>query len=282
MNEELENSLAEVTAPEITDPPPAEPVLFDDDDQDSDVIDAGAPPAEEGAPAKPAESRTFVEMRKNFKGALSDKKRLEKELAELREKLPKPEPALTAKPTLDQFDYDETRFSEAYDKWMEQKEALNRADQAKLDAQRQEQEALANFQKSYAERSKALGVDDFEEAESEVGAMLNQMQTGLLMRGADDPANLVYALSKSPARLMDLAKITDPVKFTVAIARMELSLATKKTTRPAPEPRLTSERTGTGFNASSATLEKLRDEAARTGDFTKVVEYKRKMAQGSK
>jgi hypothetical protein len=257
---------------------PVAPVLFEDDDQESEPVVTEEP--EEGAePAKPAESRTFVEMRKNFKGALNDKKRLEKELSDLRAKLPPPEPTLTAKPTLDQYDYDETRFSEAYDKWMEQKEALNRADQAKLDAQREEREALANFQKSYAERSKALGVDDFEEAESEVGAMLNQMQTGLLMRGADDPANLVYALSKSPARLMDLAKIADPVKFTVAIARMELSLATKKTTRPAPEPRLTSERTGTGFNASSATLDKLRDEAARTGDFTKVVEYKRKMAK---
>jgi hypothetical protein len=257
---------------------PIAPVLFDEDDQESEPVAVEEP--EEGAePAKPAESRTFVEMRKNFKGALNDKKRLEKELADLRAKLPAPEPTLTAKPTLDQYDYDETRFSEAYDKWMEQKEALNRADQAKLDAQREEREALANFQKLYAERSKALGVDDFEEAESEVSALLNQVQAGLLMRGADDPANLVYALSKSPARLMDLAKITDPVKFTVAIAKMELSLATKKTSRPAPEPRLTSERTGTGFNASSATLEKLRDEAARTGDFTKVVEYKRKMAK---
>lgn len=276
MNEELENSLAEVTAPEITDPPPAEPVLFDDDDQDSDVIDAGAPPAEDGSPAKPAESRTFVEMRKNFKGALSDKKRLEKELAELREKLPKPEPALTAKPTLDQFDYDEEKFQAAWETWIDQRDALNRADQAKLDAQRKEQEAIDNFKKSYAARKESLGVDDFDEAEAEVGSLLNQTQAGLLMRGADDPAVLVYALSKSPARLMDLAKITDPVKFTVAVAKLEISLATKKTSRPAPEERIKSERGGSGFNASSATLEKLRAKAVLSGDYTEVSAYKRK------
>jgi hypothetical protein len=281
MSEELENSLAEVTAPEGTEPPPAEPVLFDDDDQESDVIDSGTPP-EEGATQKPAESRTFVEMRKNFKGALSDKKRLEKELAELRAKLPPDEPTLTAKPTLDQFDYDETRFSEAYDKWIDQRDALNRADQAKLDAQRKEQEGIENFKKSYAARKESLGVDDFDEAEAEVGSMLNQTQAGLLMRGADDPAVLVYALSKSPARLMDLAKITDPVKFTVAVAKMEIALATKKTSRPAPEARITSERGGSGFNAGGATLEKLREQAAKTGDFTAVVAYKREQAAKSK
>lgn len=282
MIEELENSLPEVTAPEGTEPPPAEPVLFDDDDQESDVIDPDAPPAEEGAPAKPAESRTFVEMRKNFKGALSDKKRLEKELADLRAKLPPDEPTLTAKPTLDQFDYDETRFSEAYDKWVDQRDALNRADQAKLDAQRKEQEGIENFKKSYAARKESLGVDDFDEAEAEVGSMLNQTQAGLLMRGADDPAVLVYALSKSPARLMDLAKITDPVKFTVAVAKMEIALATKKTSRPAPEERIKSERGGSGFNAGGATLEKLRDEAARTGDYSRVVAFKREQAAKTK
>jgi hypothetical protein len=57
---------------------------------------------------------------------------------------------------------------------------------------------------------------------------------------------------------------------------LEISLATKKTTRPAPEARITSER-GTGFNSSNSQLEKLRDEAARTGDYSKVVAYKKQM-----
>lgn len=276
MSDEIENSLAEVTAPEGTDPPAAEPVLFDDDDQESDAIDPDAPPAEEGAPAKPAESRTFVEMRKNFKGALSDKKRLEKELADLRAKLPPEAPTLTAKPTLDQFDYDEDKFQAAWETWIDQRDALNRADQAKLDAQRKEQEAIDNFKKSYAARKESLGVDDFDEAEAEVGSLLNQTQAGLLMRGADDPAVLVYALSKSPARLMDLAKITDPVKFTVAVAKMEIALATKKTSRPKPEERISTERTSSGFNKTSTELEKLRAKAVLSGDYTEVSAYKRK------
>lgn len=279
MSKEIEQEQTEQVAE------PVAPVLFEDDDQESEHVEAeeGAEQTAEAAPVSGQPAPKWVaEMRKNFNGALKDKGRLEKELAELRAKLPQPAPALSAKPTLDQYDYDEDKFQSAWESWIEQRDALNRADQAKLDEQRKEQETIDNFKKSYAARAEALGVDDFKEAESEVGALLNQTQAGLLMRGADDPAVLVYALSKSPARLMDLAKITDPVKFTVAVAKMEIALATKKTNRPAPEARITSERTSSGFNAGNAALEKLRDEAARTGDFSKVVAYKRDQAAKSK
>jgi hypothetical protein len=278
MNEELD-----VQQPELEQEQPAEaPALFDDEDQESQEQEPaegaeqpeGDPPSLKGQPAP----KWVAELRKSHKEILREKRELQRQNEELRAKLPQPVQALATKPTLDQYDYDETRFSEAYDRWMEQKSSHDAAERAKIDAQRKEHEEVENFKKSYAARKESLGVEDFEEAESEVGAILNQTQAGLLMRGADDPAVLVYALSKSPARLMDLAKITDPVKFTVAVAKLEISLATKKTSRPAPEARITSER-GTGFNSSNSQLEKLRDEAARTGDYSKVVAYKKQMAK---
>jgi hypothetical protein len=267
---------------------PSAPVLF----EDADELETGTPEGgETGEPTgealetpageelqQPRESKTFQEIRKMANGALKDKRRLERELEELRAKLPKPEPTLGPKPTLDQYDYDESRFSEAYDNWMEQKAAMDRADQQKLDAQRREQEELENFKKTYQKRAESLGVSDFKEAESEVGEMLNATQKGLMMRGADDPAALVYALSKSPAKLIELSHITDPVKFTVAVAKLEMNLSARKTSRPAPEPRVSSERSATGHSASGSQLEKLRAEAERTGDYSKVVAYKKQMA----
>ncbi|MEI5996833.1 hypothetical protein H3V53_06345 [Paraburkholderia bengalensis] len=265
------------------------PVLFDDDlpapaggegETEDDSTASGehqTPPEgeENREPAQPAESRTFQEMRKNFNGALKDKRRLERELEELRSQLPKKEPELGPKPTLDQFDYDEAKFGEAYDAWMERKSALDRADQQRLNEQRRQQEELEAFKESYAARAKALGVDDFKESEAEVGSILNQTQTGLLMRGADDPAMLVYALSKSPERLIELSRITDPVKFTVAVAKMEMNLNTRKQNRPPPEPRISSERSTSANTGGSSALDRLREEAARTGDYSKVVAYKR-------
>jgi hypothetical protein len=281
MNEEIETQQTEIEQEQ-----PEEivaPTLFDDEDQESEVQEPaegaeqpeGESPSLKGQPAP----KWVSELRKSHKEIMREKRELQRELEEIRSKLPKQEETLGPKPTLDQFDYDENQFSEAYDRWMERKAVQERKDQQQLDAVKREQEEVENFKKSYAARKKALGVDDFEEAESEVGSILNQTQAGLLMRGADDPAVLVYALSKSPARLIELSKIADPVKFTVAIAKLELSLATKKTTRPAPEARVTAERGTSGFSASSSQLEKLREEAARTGDYSKVAAYKRQLAQ---
>lgn len=263
------------------DNPPQEnpgPALFDDVEEI--VENEGAAEGQEveqgeQSAAQPRESLTFRKLREISNAALKDKRRLERELEEIRAKLPQEKPQLGAKPTLDQFDYDEARFSEEYDKWMERKVAQDRADQEKLNAQRREQEELENFKKSYKARADALGVDDFHEAEAEVGGILNQTQSGLLMRGADDPAGLVYALSKSPERLIELSKISDPVKFTVAIAKLELNLTTRKQSRPAPEPRVSSERSSSSGVASSSQLDRLREKAARTGDYSEVVAYKK-------
>jgi len=262
---------------EQTQPENTGPALFDDVEE---IVDNGGEGQQEGEGAQGAdqpqrESLTFRKLREISNAALKDKRRLERELEEIRAKLPQEKPQLGAKPTLDQYDYDESRFSEAYDKWMEQKVAQDRADQEKLNAQRREQEELENFKKSYKARADALGVDDFQEAEAEVGGILNQTQSGLLMRGADDPATLVYALSKSPERLIELSKISDPVKFTVAIAKLELNLTTRKQSRPAPEPRVSSERSSSSGVASSSQLDRLREKAARTGDYSEVVAYKK-------
>lgn len=267
----------------------AGPVLFDDDlpegtpaAGDDDASAAASESADvqgEGEnnqdPAATGESKTFQAMRKSFNGALKDKRRLERELEEVRAKLPKQTPDLGPKPTLDQFDYDEAKFGEAYDAWMERKAVMDRADQQRLDEQRRQQDELENFKKSYKARADALGVDDFQESEAEVGSILNQTQSGLLMRGADDPALLVYALSKSPERLIELSKISDPVKFTVAIAKLEMNLTNRKQNRPAPEPRVNSERSSSSSMSGSTQLDRLRDEASRTGDYSKVVAYKR-------
>lgn len=277
--DETQTPLEEVNPPAAA----SAPVLFDEaDDLESGVEGDGSQPDNETAEVIPQgeapeqnESRTFRKLREISNAALKDKRRLERELEEIRAKLPKPEPTLGPKPTLDQFDYDEAKYEEAFAGWMARKAAADDEDRKKLDAQRREQEEVENFRKSYKARADSLGVDDFQEAESEVGTMLNQTQSGLLMRGADDPAALVYALSKSPTKLIELSRITDPVKFTVAVAKLEMNLSARKPNRPAPEPRISSERSATGHSASSSQLEKLRDEAARTGDYSKVVAYKK-------
>ena len=102
----------------------------------------------------------------------------------------------------------------------------------------------------------------------------NVTQQGVILQGAKRPELLIYALGKNPAKAKELAAIKDPVKFAFAAAELEtkLKVADRKVTT---EP----ERVVTGSARISgtvdSTLERLRAEAEKTGDMSKVLAYKR-------
>jgi len=117
-------------------------------------------------------------------------------------------------------------------------------------------------------------VRDYDEAEHTVMETLNVTQQGVVLQGAENPALVVYALGKNIKRAKELAAITDPVRFAFAVAKLEAQLkVTPRTKPPAPEKPMPSG-TAPVSGATDSTLERLREEAARTGDFSKVVKYK--------
>ena len=85
----------------------------------------------------------------------------------------------------------------------------------------------------------------------------------------------MFTLFKSSPHLEKLAEITDPIKFSFAVAAFEkdikMELKQKKPTKP--ETRVK----GSGSaKTGDSILEKLRREAEKTNDYTKVNAYKRK------
>jgi hypothetical protein len=124
-------------------------------------------------------------------------------------------------------------------------------------------------------RAKAeLRVKDFEDAEAVAQELFNITQQGVMLQGADNPALVVYALGKNPKKAQELAAIKDPVKFAFAVAKLEKDLkVTNRKQAPAPERVITG--TARSSGAVDSTLERLREEAARTGNMSKVVAYKR-------
>jgi hypothetical protein len=98
-----------------------------------------------------------------------------------------------------------------------------------------------------------------------------------VLQGADNPALVIYALGKNPKKAAELAKIEDPVKFAFAVAKLEKELkVTNRKAAPAPERMVSS--TGRVSGAVDSTLERLRAEAEKTGNYTKVLQYKRQKA----
>ena len=185
---------------------------------------------------------------------------------------PQQPPLNVPKPTLESCDYDTDRYEQETAAWIYHQ---NMAAQQQQQMQaRRNAETAAWFRKldQYDEKKAALRVKDYDVVEEIARQNLSVLQQGIIVNGAENPATVVYALGKSPKRLAELAKIQDPVQFAFAIAKLEAKLKVNRSAgAPKPERRVS----GTA-GVSGRTLEKLRAEAARTGDYTKVHAFKRK------
>jgi hypothetical protein len=209
------------------------------------------------------------------KEAREDKRRIRELEAKLSETAaPAKAPEVGDKPTLESCDFDGERFEAELLAWNERK---RKADEAKEEQAKQEQAARDAWQAKldgFEKAKKALKVSDYEEAEAKAQDVLTPIQQAVIVNGAENPALLVYALGKHPAKAKELAAITDPVKFAFAVAKLEtqLKVAPRKAA-PLPEEKPN----GTGrVTDVDQTLERLRAEADRTGDRSKVAAYIRK------
>lgn len=280
MSETLEPETLEETAtapelPESQEPEAPEAEAPEEEGEQELAVTFGdeAPPPE---PEATPESNPIRQLRE-------ERRRLERENRQLQEQLrakeaPPPEIPLGAKPKLEDHDYDADKFELALQDWFEKKRVADeKAAQAQAEARAKEEAWQARLAE-YGQAKAKLKVPDYEDAEERVQSLFNVTQQGVMIAGAENPALLVYALGKHPAKAKELAAITDPVKFAFAVAKLETQMKTTTKARPAPPaPETPMRSTAPTRSAVNATLERLRDEADRTGDRTKVAAYMRQL-----
>lgn len=205
----------------------------------------------------------------------------ERKIRELEAKLNAPQTetkpvTLGKKPTLEDCDYDSDEYENKLAAWYEHKREYD-ASQAEAQA-KQEAEAKAWQDKldSYAKARASLKVRDYDDAEATALETFNVTQQGIVIQGSDNPALIIYALGKNSNKAKELASITDPVKFAFAVAKLETQLkVTNRKAAASPERTINS---GGGRISGSvdSTLERLREEALKTGDLSKVMAHKRR------
>jgi hypothetical protein len=219
-------------------------------------------------------------LRKNYR-------ELQRENRELKAKLTTPQPgepksssALGEKPTLEKFDWDTEKYEQALTSWFDQKRKAGEETAATEREAKAAQEAWQAKLDSYTKAKTELKVKDYDEAEAAIQEALSITQQGIILQGAKNPALVVFALGKNRTKVQEFAKITDPVKFAFAVAELELQLKVTPRSKAPPKPESVLRSTGASTTGSvDSTLERLRDEAAKTGDFTKVAAYKRNLRQ---
>lgn len=186
-----------------------------------------------------------------------------------------------AEPTLEGCDYDEAKFKADWKAW-NQRQADHAEQERKKEADaRAGQEAWQAKLNHYGKLKGELKVKDYEDVEAVASDALSVVQQGIIVSGAENPAVVIYALGKNPKKAKELASITDPVKFAFAIAKLETQLkVTPRKAAPLPETPVRGSAPVSG--TVDSTLARLRAEAERTGDLSKVVAYKRQLRERGK
>jgi len=267
-----ETSQADETTPEAA--------AADEDAIDDEVeVSIGDKPvqAEEPKQAAPAWVR---ELRRR-------ERELQREVRELRAKVQTPQvenqpPAVGAKPKLEDHDYDAEKFEAALASWFERKRQADEHAAKQKQSEEQQKQAWQARLDAYGKAKASLRVRDYEDAESSVTESLNVTQQGIIVSGAENPALVTYAIGKDPAKLKELAAIADPVKFAFAVAKLETQLKVNPR-KPAAAPEvIVKSTTRLAGGSHDQVLERLYDEADKTGDRTKVIAYKAKLRAQTK
>ena len=214
------------------------------------------------------------DLRKEYRNEKRRAKELEQKIEQLeRGSAPASQP-LGSKPTLEGADYDTERYETELASWYEKKRTHDDQQNVVQSQQKAVQKEWETKLESYHSSKAELKVKDYDFAEDVVQDNLSVMQQGMIVKGADNPALVVYALGKNPKKAKELASITDPVKFAFAVAKLETNLkVTKRKASSKPEKKISG--TGRPSGSGDNTLERLRTEAEKTGDYTKVSQYKK-------
>jgi len=241
-----------------------------EDEQVVIEIEGEPPPPEEDAKAP----GWLKDLRKSNRQKDRENRQLREQLAKLSSAAEPTAVELGKKPTIEGADYDSDVYERQLIDWFEKKRAVEER-QKSIEAERQkEQEAWNATLETYGQNRKSLKVKDFEEAELVVQDELSNTQQGMILQGADNPALLIYALGKNPKKAKEIASIKDPVKFAFAVAKLETQLKVKNR-KAAAAPERVIQGSARSSGAVDSTLERLREEAARTGNMDKVMQYKR-------
>lgn len=186
---------------------------------------------------------------------------------------PKKEYELSPRPKWEDYE-DELVFQKEEDNWINRKAQqiveLSKKEEANLQQQKVWQDRLDTVQVM----KKELNIKDYDETEIIAQESLNIVQQGIIAHATDHPPKILYALGKRDDIREELSKISDPIKFAYELGKLETKMKlTPKTQTTTPEKVV---KGSGGVSAVDRTLTRLEDEASRTGDRSKILEYKRK------
>lgn len=254
----------------------------DTDDGETVITLGGDEPAEEADDEPPAEGAVnwVREVRKTNKALVRTVREKEAEIARLKGAgTTGGAPAqivVGAEPTFEGCEYDPDKFKAALTAWTKTKADADAQESARAAARTNEEKAWRTRVDAVEGAAAKLKVRDPEGAVLAFEGSFSVLQRGIIMGAPEDAATsaaLRYALGMNPARAKALAAIADPIKFAMKL-NDEIREMKVNTRKPAPVPERRVSGNVAGAAAVDNTLNRLRAEAEKTGNHTKVIAYK--------
>lgn len=225
-----------------------------------------------GKPAPP----WVKDLRKKEREA---RKRIKELEAQVQQAKPTEKPIeVGPKPKLADFDYDEDQFESAVEQWHERKRQVEQQQASKQAEEEKAKQVWQTKMQSYEERRQNVvsKVRDFEEVEEAAKDKLTPTQQGILIHAAENPELILYHLGKNPKKAQELSEITDPIQFAFAAAKLDSQMKIQ-TRKPSTQP----ERKPSGSAGLSGVVDQklaqLEAKAAKTGDRTELIKYKKSL-----
>lgn len=186
---------------------------------------------------------------------------------------------LPKKPRLDDdgIDYDQDKYEAELDAWYAKKKDFDDKQRENEKAEAEKQESFNAKLESYNQAREKIRVPDFEDAEGNLINALDRTQQGIIIDACENPALLVYALGRNQGKLNELAAIKNPVQFAYAVSKLENTMKVTKKTAAAEVEKMPPSFGGKSVASADKNLDRLRAEAEKTGDYSKVMQYKKQL-----
>ncbi len=266
----------------------------DDTDEDDEIIDEDNPPNdddnEEETPNddddlgfsfddSDDESEEVKQAPKWVKEVRNQNRELKRKLKEYEAKQSQSTgiQTLREKPTLEDYDYDDEAYQKDLDEWYQEKQQFENQKQ-------QVEQQIQQVQKRFNDEAEIIRTNkpDFQEKIDKVAQVLPIERQNFILGKAKNPAKLSYLLGNSPEKLAQLAELDD-IDYIKQIGVLEYQMQQGKTKQRNPnKPKPRKHKTPSGSSGVDMRLQKLQEQAEKTGNYTEVIRYKKQLKQSKK
>lgn len=184
-------------------------------------------------------------------------------------------------PSLEAHGWDEVKWKADWLAWNDRKAQAEQQQAKAGEGGEQFRQEWQRDHQSYQAKRADLKFADVEEVESVALATLSPAQQVALVQACKNPALVLYALGKYPAKLAEIAPIGNLIKFGVAAAELEKTMAMRSRSK-APNPEeiaagtaSIAARSTSAAEKKLASMEAAWEKARGNGDRTEIQKFKR-------